>query len=107
MLRDLVRSVAVETGITQAKAREALGIILNAAERQGSPFADELFSRLPGARTLSARTGSEIGASYRADAGRSARCCTGNDWQSPGVRPRAQGDWHDAAGDFGLRGGHI
>ena len=62
MLRDLVRSVAVETGITQAKAREALGIILNAAERQGSPFADELFSRLPGARTLSARTGSEIGA---------------------------------------------
>lgn len=62
MLRDLVRHVATETGITQAKAREALGIILNAADRQGSPFADALFQRLPGARTLSARTGSEIGA---------------------------------------------
>lgn len=62
MLRDLVRSVALETGITQAKAREALGIILNAAERQGSDFADQLFTRLPGARTLAARTGSQIGA---------------------------------------------
>lgn len=62
MLRDLVRHVANETGTTQAKARDALGVIFNAAERQGSPFADELFRRLPGARTLSARTGSEIGA---------------------------------------------
>lgn len=62
MLRDLIRHVANETGITQVKAREALGIIMNAAERQGSPFADALFTRLPGARTLSAKTGSEIGA---------------------------------------------
>lgn len=62
MLRDLIRHVAQETGTTQATARDALGIVFNAAERQGSPFADALFKRLPGARTLSARTGSEIGA---------------------------------------------
>lgn len=62
MLRDLIRHVATETGTSQATARDALGIIFNAAERQGSPFADALFKRLPGARTLSARTGSEIGA---------------------------------------------
>ncbi|MEM1106196.1 MAG: hypothetical protein AAGH87_07375 [Pseudomonadota bacterium] len=62
MLRDLIRHVAQETGTTQATARSALGIVFNAAERQGSPFAAALFKRLPGARTLSARTGSEIGA---------------------------------------------
>ena len=64
MLRDLIRHVAAETGTTQAMARDALGIIFNAAERQGSPFAAALFQRLPGARTLSARTGSEIGAPH-------------------------------------------
>ncbi|NBC20586.1 MAG: hypothetical protein GVY06_06000 [Alphaproteobacteria bacterium] len=62
MLRDLIRHVATETGLTQAKTREALGVIFNAAERQGSPFAEALFRRLPGARTLSARTGSQIDA---------------------------------------------
>ncbi|MEL6569519.1 MAG: hypothetical protein AAFQ22_13970 [Pseudomonadota bacterium] len=62
MLRDLIRHVANETGTTQANARTALGIVFNAAERQGSPFAEAIFKRLPGARTLSARTGSEIGA---------------------------------------------
>lgn len=62
MLRDLIRHVAVETGCTQAKAREALGVVFNAAERQGSPFAEALFTKLPGARTLAARTGSELGA---------------------------------------------
>ena len=62
MLRDLIRHVATQTGLTQAKTREALGVIFNAAERQGSPFAEALFKRMPGARTLSARTGSEIGA---------------------------------------------
>ena len=62
MLRDLIRNVATETGLTQARTREALGIVFNAAERQGAPFIEALFKRLPGARTLAARTGSEIGA---------------------------------------------
>ncbi len=62
MLRDLIRHVATETDLTQAQTREALGVIFNAAERQGSPFTEALFRRLPGARTLSARLGSQIGA---------------------------------------------
>lgn len=62
MLRDLIRHVAAETGVTQALARESLGVVFNAAERQGSPFAEALFTKLPGARTLAARTGSDIGA---------------------------------------------
>ena len=62
MLRDLVRHVASETGLTQKAAKSAVGTVLNAAERQGSPFAAALFKRLPGARTLSARTGADQGA---------------------------------------------
>ncbi len=62
MLRDLIRHVASETQLTQSQARDALGVIFNAADRQGSPFAASLFRRLPGARTLAARTGAELGA---------------------------------------------
>lgn len=62
MLKDLIKHVGTETGLTQAKARAALGVIFNAAERQGSPFAGTLFKRLPGARTASAKFGAEIGA---------------------------------------------
>lgn len=62
MMIDLVRHVETETGLTQIKARAALGIVLNAADRQGSPLAEELFNTLPGARTLSAQVGGEIGA---------------------------------------------
>ena len=62
MMIDLVKHVETETGLTQIKARAALGIILNAADRQGSTLATELFETLPGARTLSASVGNEIGA---------------------------------------------
>lgn len=62
MMIDLVRHVETETGLTQIKARAALGIVLNAADRQGAPLAEELFKTLPGARTLSAQVGNEIGA---------------------------------------------
>ena len=48
--------------MTQVKAREALGIVLNTAERQGSPLAEAIFRKMPGARTLSATTGAEHGA---------------------------------------------
>lgn len=61
MFKDLVRHVAQKTGMTQSNTKAALGVVLNAAERQGSPFATELFKRLPGARTLSARTGADLG----------------------------------------------
>lgn len=62
MLKDLVKSVATETGMTQKAARNALGIVLNASERQGSPFTTELYKKLPGARTLSAKAGDKTGA---------------------------------------------
>lgn len=62
MMKDLIRHVAREAGLSQKAAREALGVVLSAAERQGSPFTAALFRRLPGARTLSARTGADTGA---------------------------------------------
>lgn len=62
MLKNLIRHVETETGFPQAKARAALGIIFNAADRQGSPLAEDLFETLPGARTLAAKVGAEIGA---------------------------------------------
>ena len=63
MLKNLIRTCAEATGLTQVKTREALGIVLNTAERQGSPLAEAMFRKLPGARTLSATTGAEQGAS--------------------------------------------
>ena len=61
MLQNLIKTCANSTGLTQSKSREALGIVLNAAERQGSPLAEAIFRKMPGARTLSATTGAEQG----------------------------------------------
>ena len=63
MLKNLIRHVETETGLPHTKARAALGIIFNAADRQGAPLASELFTTLPGARPLAAKVGTEIGAS--------------------------------------------
>ena len=62
MLKNLIKTCADNTGMTQVKAREALGIVLNTAERQGSPLAEAIFRKMPGARTLSATTGADHGA---------------------------------------------
>ena len=62
MLKNLIKTCADTTGLTQVKAREALGIVLNTAERQGSPLAEAVFRKMPGARTLSATTGADQGA---------------------------------------------
>lgn len=62
MLKNMIKSAADATGLTQVKTREALGIVLNTAERQGSPLAEAVFRKMPGARTLSATTGAETGA---------------------------------------------
>ncbi len=62
MLKNLIRDVAKGAGITQVKARAALGIIFNAAERQGSPMAEAVFTKMPGARTLAVNVGEERGA---------------------------------------------
>lgn len=63
MLSDFVKHIASETGLGQKQSRAALGIVLNASERQGTEFADRIYQELPGARTLSARMGAEVGAS--------------------------------------------
>ena len=62
MLKNLIKHVETETGLPHAKARAALGILLNAADRQGAPLAEEIFTTLPGARPLAAKVGTEIGA---------------------------------------------
>lgn len=62
MLSDFINEVSKTAGLTPAKAEAAIGIVLNAAERQGAPIADEFFERIPGARTLAAKMGHQIGA---------------------------------------------
>ncbi len=62
MLKDLIKSVSEDTGLSQTRARKALGIVLNASERQGAPFTRELYKKMPGARTLAAKAGEEVGA---------------------------------------------
>lgn len=63
MLNDFVKHIAMSTGMSGKKARSALGIVLNAAERQGAGIVGKIYQELPGARTLAARMGAEVGAS--------------------------------------------
>jgi hypothetical protein len=62
MIDDLTAHIANCNGLEDTISRRALGIVLNAAERQGSPLAEAIFRNVPGARALAARTGDEIGA---------------------------------------------
>ena len=62
MLSELIKHIASDTGLNQKTAKAALGIVLNAAERQGAPLADEIFERVPGARVLAANMGAHVGA---------------------------------------------
>lgn len=62
MLKEFVKHVATKTGLNEAQSRFAIGVVLNAAERQGSAFSEFLFQKIPGVRTLSAQAGSDIGA---------------------------------------------
>jgi hypothetical protein len=62
MLNDLIAHIAKINGLADPIAKQVLGVVLNAADRQASPFASALFKAVPGARTLAARTGTEIGA---------------------------------------------
>lgn len=62
MLNGFVKHVSKTTGLPLKTAEAAIGIVLNAADRQGAPMADEIFERVPGARTLAAQMGSQIGA---------------------------------------------
>lgn len=62
MLAEFVNHVAQATRTDTAKALDAIGIVLNAADRQGAPMASLIFERIAGARTLAACMGAETGA---------------------------------------------
>ncbi len=62
MLKNMIKTAAEATGLTQTAARQAIGTMLNTAERQGSPLAEAIFCKMPGARTLSATVGADNGA---------------------------------------------
>jgi hypothetical protein len=62
MLNAFIAQVAEAAGLSEDRAEAAIGIVLNAADRQGAPIADELFGRVPGARTLAASMGAQVGA---------------------------------------------
>lgn len=62
MLSAFVKHVSKTVGLPVERAEAAIGIVLNAADRQGAPMADEIFERVPGARTLAANMGAQIGA---------------------------------------------
>ena len=52
MLKHLIRHVAQTTGLNGQTSRAALGILLSASDRQGSPFMKELNQRFPAVRKL-------------------------------------------------------
>jgi len=62
MLKDIVNHIAGSIDAEADTARAALGIVLNAADRQGSQFAELVFESIPGARTLAAQSGVDVGA---------------------------------------------
>lgn len=62
MIKDMIKHVAKATGMTQKSAQTAIGIVLNASERQGSTFVTELYEKMPGARTIAAKAGDDTGA---------------------------------------------
>ena len=62
MLNDLTAHIANTSGLGAPASKKALGIVLNAAERQDSPFAAAMFKAIPATRKLSTRTGKDAGA---------------------------------------------
>jgi len=62
MMNDLIAHIANASGLAEPDAQRALGILLNAADRQDAPLAAAVFRSVPGTRALAARTGAEIGA---------------------------------------------
>lgn len=61
MLKDIISVAAIETGLEEPVARHAVGIVFNAAQRQGSDLIERVFAQVPGARTLWASTATREG----------------------------------------------
>jgi len=62
MLDAFVKHISKSIGMPAEKVEAAIGIVLNAADRQGAPIADKIFERVPGARVLAANMGAQVGA---------------------------------------------
>jgi hypothetical protein len=61
MLADLISHVATHTGLPAGKAKAALGLVLDAADRQGAELSRHVFEAVPGARTLAAEMSAASG----------------------------------------------
>ena len=61
-MKDMIKHVAKATDMPHKRARAALGIVLNATERQGSPFVSALYKKVPAAQKLAQKAGAETGA---------------------------------------------
>jgi hypothetical protein len=61
MLKDLTSRVANAAAIDEAEARDAIGLVFNTAERQGTPLGERVLSDMPGLRALSVATGERAG----------------------------------------------
>lgn len=59
-MQDLIAKISTATGLSEAKAEQAVGIMLNLVKTQGNQNkVAELFSRLPGAGDLVAKHGGD------------------------------------------------
>ena len=47
MLNDLIRETAFGTGVSEQSARKALGVVLQASDRQGTLLAKTVFEQMP------------------------------------------------------------
>ncbi len=61
-MKAMIKHVATATGLSLKCAENALGIVLNASDRQGSVFVAQLYKKLPAARSLATRAGKATGA---------------------------------------------
>lgn len=59
-MQDLITKISAETGLSAAKAEQAIGIMLNLVKTQGNQNkVADLFAKLPGAEDLVAKHGSD------------------------------------------------
>lgn len=59
-MQELIDQITTKTGLKEAKATRALGIMLSLVKSQGNPAkVDELFARLPGAAEMAAAHGGD------------------------------------------------
>jgi hypothetical protein len=61
-LSQFIAHIAQKTGVSRDHAKAGIGIVLSAAQRQGSAFAAQVFEKLPGAYELAQEHSQSMGA---------------------------------------------